>query len=184
MDLKTEIINNIIALEGGYSNHPDDAGGETNFGITIDVAREAGYKGCMKDFPKEKAFDIYVAVYWNSLRLDDIADMSPLLAREIVDTGINAGILRSAKFLQRSLNVLNGQQKYYPDISTDGIVGLQTLKALKAFLKLRGKEGSKIMLKMLNCIQGEFYISLAEKRETDESFIYGWFKNRIELENE
>ena len=25
----------LIAHEGGYSNHPDDPGGPTNFGITI-----------------------------------------------------------------------------------------------------------------------------------------------------
>src|SRR5690349_20632458 len=38
--------------EGGYVDHKADRGGETNFGITIGTAREFGYTGSMRAFPK------------------------------------------------------------------------------------------------------------------------------------
>ena len=41
--MKTKIINEIIGVEGGYVNDPSDSGGETNFGITVAVARQFGY---------------------------------------------------------------------------------------------------------------------------------------------
>lgn len=39
--MKDKIINEIIRVEGGYVNDPRDSGGETNFGITVAVARAA-----------------------------------------------------------------------------------------------------------------------------------------------
>ncbi len=35
------------------------------------------------------------------------------------------------------------------------------------------------MLKALNCTQGERYLELAEKREANESFVYGWLEERV-----
>jgi len=35
------------------------------------------------------------------------------------------------------------------------------------------------MVLALNCLQGAFYVELAEKREKDERFVYGWLLNRV-----
>lgn len=179
MSIKYNIINEIIRIEGGYVNDPSDSGGETNYGITIAVARKYGYKGEMIDLPKETAFKIYSSMYWDSMNLDIIEGISSELAEELADTGVNMGIGRAATFLQRSLNVLNNSQEIYKDLKVDGDIGGKTIDALKSFVKARGDEGKAILFKMLNCLQGEFYISLAERREKDEKFIYGWFKNRV-----
>jgi hypothetical protein len=32
---------------------------------------------------------------------------------------------------------------------------------------------------MLNSLQGSSYVEIAERREKDEKWIYGWFKNRV-----
>ena len=53
-----------------------------------------------------------------------------------------------------------------------------TVAALTAYMQKRGVEGEGVLLKALNSLQGAYYIALAEKRETDESFEYGWLKNR------
>lgn len=178
--LKERIINNIIEIEGGYVDDPGDSGGPTKFGITEAVARQNGYNGDMIEFPRSLAYQIYSRKYWDSLRLDDVCDMSEMIARELADTGVNTGVTRAAVFLQRSLNVLNDKGRYYPDIVIDGDVGDRTLAALRSFVGRRGQRGIEVLHKMLNALQGTFYIRLAERREKDERFVFGWFSHRVE----
>ena len=179
MELKTEIIDHIIDIEGGYVNDPSDSGGETNWGITVRVARRYGYTGSMRDMPRQVAFDIYAHRYWHSLELDQVAAMVPVIAGELVDTGINAGVGRAAEFLQRSLNALNNNGKLYPDLTVDMDVGPATIRALTAFLKHRGNDGVLVLMAALNALQGAFYIGLAERRPKDEKYLYGWLLNRV-----
>ncbi|MNT45174.1 putative Peptidoglycan domain protein [compost metagenome] len=87
----------------------------------------------------------------------------------------------ASTMLQRCLNALNRQGKDYADIRTDGDAGPGTRGALTAFLKVRGKEGEQVLLKGLNALQGERYIELAEKRQANESFLYGWLRMRVEI---
>jgi len=178
MSLKEKIINEIIRVEGGYVNDPSDSGGETNYGITEAVARSFGYTGEMRDMPRQVAFDIYSGKYWDSVRGNGLAALSERVAEEVVDTGVNMGVKRAGKFLQRSLNVLNDREKYYKDIVVDGVIGPGTVSALEICIFKRGDE---TLVKILNCLQGAFYVELAERREKDERFISGWFKNRVNL---
>ena len=181
MSIKNKVINKIITVEGGYINDPSDSGGETNYGITIYVARKYGYKGRMIDLPKSLAFEIYKTRYWDSMGLDVVEDIAgEKIAEELADTGVNVGVLRASEFLQRSLNVLNNREKIYKDLKIDGDIGGKTLLALNSFMnKRRDKGGASVLFKMLNSLQGAFYITLAERREKDEKFIFGWFKNRV-----
>ena len=174
-NLKQHIIDEIIRVEGGYDNDPDDSGGETNFGITKAVA-EPYYNGDMRDLPREVAFAIYTVKYWDKVRGDDLARLSEGVAAEVVDTGVNMGPGRAGTFLQRSLNVLNDRERLYPDIAVDGNIGPGTISALTNYLNVRS---DATLIKMLNCLQGAFYVDLAERREKDEKFINGWFNNRV-----
>lgn len=178
-ELKTHVINEIIKVEGGFVDDPNDSGGATNFGITEKVAREYGFVNDMRDLPRATAVRIYGDRYWEPLQLSVIELMSEMVAKEIADTGVNMGIVRAAKFLQRSLTVLNNKEKLYPDLVVDGQLGSQTIRALGDYLAYRGSEGELVLVKMLNCLQGAFYVELAERREKDESFIFGWLKNRV-----
>lgn len=178
-ELKTRTINNIIKIEGGFVDDPSDSGGATNFGITEKVAREYGYTGDMRDLPRNVAVDIYSDRYWEPLQLSVIELMSTPIAEEIADTGVNAGIKRAAEFLQRALTVLNNKGQLYPDLIVDGQLGQITIRALGDFLAHRGSEGETVLLRMLNALQGAFYVELAERREKDEKFIYGWFLHRV-----
>ena len=63
-------------------------------------------------------------------------------------------------------------------MKVDGDVGPTTLRALRRYLAVRDEE---TLVKALNCLQGSFYIVLSERREKDETFIYGWMKNRVKL---
>lgn len=177
--LKKQIIDEIIAREGGYVNDPSDSGGETMFGITVAVARANGYTGQMRDMPRATAFNIYAAQYWDKLNLDQIEQRSAPIAEELADTAVNLGTGKAAEFFQRSLNALNNGGTLYPDLVVDRSVGGGTLRAFDAFMKGRGVHAAVIMLRALNSLQGAFYIDLAERRVKDEKFLAGWLLNRV-----
>jgi lysozyme family protein len=177
-DLEAELVA-LIKREGGYSNDPDDSGGETMYGITAIVARENGYMGTMRDLPVETAKAIYRKRYWTGPRFDQVATLSPAIAIELFDTGVNCGVGKASEFLQLALNAFNMQGTRYPDIQEDGDVGAKTLSALRAFLAWRGMEGERVLVRTLNCLQGARYIDLSQRRSANETFVYGWMLNRV-----
>ena len=178
---KDDIFNSILGKEGGYVDHPDDKGGPTNWGITQATARAHGYKGDMRDLTREQALSILEADYWYGPRFDQVSAISPVIAAELCDTGVNMGPSVPVKWLQRWMNALNNQQQFYPDISADGQIGPRTISALKSFLAKRGSEGEATLLRALNCSQGQRYLELAEQRQANESFLYGWMRERVSL---
>ena len=72
-------------------------------------------------------------------------------------------------------------QTIYIDIKVDGIFGSKTLKALQLYFAHRKALAEPVLLKALNCLQGAYYLELAESRETDETFVFGWINKRIAL---
>lgn len=168
-----------VNIEGGYSNNVNDAGGETMLGITAGVARANGYDGAMRDLPIATAKAIYRAKYWDIIHLDQIDQISPTIAAELFDQAVNCGPGVPIPFLQRALNAFNRQAKDYPDIPVDGLNGPGTASALRAFLRLRGAVGEKVMLKALTAQRGVRYLQIAEAHPEDEDFEFGWWAKRI-----
>jgi lysozyme family protein len=109
----------VLAHEGGYTNHPDDPGGPTNFGITIaDYRRYVKPKAAAADvkaMTAGEAKSIYRSKYWDALRCDDLPTG---VDYAVFDYGVNSGIGRAAKVLQRVL-----------DVADDGAIGSVTLAA-------------------------------------------------------
>lgn len=179
-NIKYKCIRNLIELEGGYVNDHSDSGGETNYGITKTVAIENGYTGSMVDMPYNTAFKIYENMYWNSLGLNSVYSIAGYnVTRKMFDIGVNMGVNRAAKFLQKCLNVFNNSGAYYDDVVEDGYIGGQTTRALTSYIKTRKDEGAEVLVTALTVLQGSFYIQLASTRQKDEKFIYGWIKNRV-----
>lgn len=91
-------IRRTLKWEGGYVNHPADPGGETNWGITIKVARDNGYTGPMKTMPLAVAMDIYRRRYAKPVGFDAHragVDYS------LLDYGVNSGVSRANKVARR-----------------------------------------------------------------------------------
>ena len=170
----------ILKTEGGYVDNPYDSGGKTKYGITENIARNYGYTGDMRNFPIEAAKEVYKRLYWNPLRLDDIAGFDEDVALKLGDIAVNMGPVQAAKFFQRALNLFNRRGEKYTELVVDGIIGKASLTALKAFIEQRGPQGGLVLYRVLNCMQGACYIALAEHRDKDEEFIYGWILNRVE----
>ncbi|PKP89823.1 MAG: hypothetical protein CVT77_16830 [Alphaproteobacteria bacterium HGW-Alphaproteobacteria-16] len=174
-----QLIDDVIAREGGYSNHPADRGGPTRWGVTEAVARAHGFNGDMRVFPRDEAVAIYRRLYWTRPNFAAVATRAPTLAAELFDTGVNMGPAVATRFLQRALNALNRNGRDFPDMAVDGQIGPVTLSALDRFLALRGAGGQSVLLKAVEALQGERYIALAETRPANEAFLYGWLANRI-----
>jgi len=91
----------VLAHEGGYSNHPSDPGGPTNWGITIHDARMYWKRDADADdvrgMPLDVAKRIYKSKYWDAMRCDELPSG---LDYAVMDFGVNSGIGRSIRFLE------------------------------------------------------------------------------------
>lgn len=107
----------LLKHEGDYSAHAADPGGKTRFGITEAVAREAGYRGDMRDLPLYLAKRIYRDHYWAPVRADDL----PAPVRYLVfDAAVNSGVGMATRWLQRAVGTKD-----------DGVIGPMTLMAVR-----------------------------------------------------
>jgi len=86
----------VLKWEGGYSNDPNDSGGETKYGIS-----KKSYPNLdIKNLTIEKAKEIYYRDYWLKANCDKL--FSPLNII-VFDTAVNCGRSRANEFLISSL---------------------------------------------------------------------------------
>lgn len=145
----TTMVNRVLGHEGGYVNHPKDPGGETNWGITIGVARENGYMGPMKSMTREMAVSIYKQAFWDRVSGDKLPDA---FVFQVFDAAVNHGIGNAVRWMQRAAGVAD-----------DGRVGPVTLKAINS------AETADLVL-VFNAVRLEFYTALS----TWPTFGKGW----------
>lgn len=172
------LVSSVITTEGAYTNDKADAGGETNWGITVFVARSFGYTGSMAAMTRDQAIVIYKARYWEQPGFDLLWAVDADLSFKLFDIGVNMGQDTGIKYLQRSLNALNQQGTDYEDLTVDGHMGNMTLTALKTFIRNRGMEGRRVVRMMVTAQQSVRYVELAEGRPLNERFEFGWQSQR------
>jgi lysozyme family protein len=149
----------VLKDEGGYTNHPADPGGPTNFGITLtDYRLYIDPKGLASDVKKmsvEQAAVIYKAQYWDALHCDDLP---PGVDYTCFDYGVNSGVGRSRKVLQR-FKSLSGIQ-LIDAINNERMAFLRGLNTYSVFGKgwCRRVEGvreySKVLANKKNVVAG------------------------------
>lgn len=167
----------LLGLEGSYSNHPQDPGGKTKYGITEEVAKENGYKGDMKDLPESFAKRYYEEL-WDKLNLTKVAGLNEDVAFEVFEASVHLGSSVAVKFFQRALNVFNRQGDIYKDIKVDGIIGDKTIAAFEDFHGVRGLDGCKVISKAVKGQKASYFVRLAEENSKLENFVYGWISRR------
>ena len=166
----------LIGNEGGYVNNQKDPGGETNYGITKQVAVANGYYGPMKDMPKDFAWSVYYDQYLGKPGYDKLLPHSVAVVEELVDTGVNTGVSRSSTWFQKALNALNRGGKDYPAIAVDGKVGKQAISAYASLEKKRGRvKACEMVIKLVDAQQAMHYMSLTKLSD----FTPGWVDHRI-----
>lgn len=170
------ILVSVFAVEGGYTNDPQDPGGETNHGITKSVAVTHGYTAPMKELPVEVAQDIYITDYMEKPGFLPVVEISKGVGHKLVDAGVNTGPTRPARWFQIALNSLNRNQKDYKDVPVDGKIGPATIKAYSSLVQVRGRiQACTMIIKLLDAQQAMHYISLTDL----ETYTPGWVINRI-----
>ncbi len=109
-------IADILKREGGFIDDPDDGGGPTNFGITIETLCDwrrsvdgfvpesvEDIRETMQNLSAQEARAIYRQNYIQAPRFGDIKH--PELRALVIDTGVLHGRRRAARWLQEIVGV-------------------------------------------------------------------------------
>ena len=189
-------FNKTMGLEGGYSCDPDDPGGETYRGISrryhpswpgweIVDRYTGGVPGAvtasvvaalLADTILNEYVEIfYKTMFWDRMLGDELD--AATVAQELFDTAVNLGVVRAVRFLQAGLNVLNRNGSLFNDLVEDGEMGPRTLDALNV---LTHREGTHVLVKVMNILQGGHYLERMRESSTQEKYARGWLK-RVEI---
>jgi lysozyme family protein len=159
-------LKKLLKLEGGYVNHPNDKGGCTNKGITIETFRNFYGENLtcsdLKNITDEQVEAIYKDSYWDPCWGDKI--QCPKIAQLIADWAVNSGVKTAIKGVQKIVGVTN-----------DGIMGPMTLKAINEY-------PTKDLFDALKKARKEFYERIVEKNPSQSCFLKGWLNRLNEYE--
>jgi lysozyme family protein len=147
--------------EGGFSDHPADLGGATNFGVTQKVydayrARQGAPGQHVGMITPSEVADIY-SDYWMAAKCHRME--YPINVVHF-DTAFNMGVSRANKFLQECLGV-----------KQDGVIGPLTLAALESFT------AATVAKEYLNAREA-YYHKIVDAHADQCVFFQGWI-NRV-----
>ena len=152
-------------LEGGFVNDPNDKGGATNHGVTLNAYEvyclQQGKKKPTVEDLKNLSWDEFVDItkmhYWNRWQADKIINQS--LAELLVDWTYNSGSW-GVKIPQKVLGLVD-----------DGIVGNKTLFVVNS------NDAQKVFDKIW-AARKEFFEGIVKRDPSQKKFLAGWL-NRL-----
>lgn len=181
MDEKfNEALSKTLKYEGGYNNVEHDAGGATNWGISLRYLKDI-YKSHdwvdingdgvidakdIKDMSKEQAATLYYTQFWQRQHCDQINDGK--IAAKLFDVSVNMGLKQAAKLMQRAVNRFGIFR-----LTEDGILGSASLSAIN-------KVDAESLLGYLKVECALFYHDLVIKKPEYDKFIKGWLRRAIQ----
>ena len=166
-----EIIEVVLAHEGGFVDDPDDRGGATNWGVTQavweDYLEDEFTSEDVRNFTREQAIALYKEEFW----IPSQSEKLPEEIREVYfDMCVNHGQRNAVKILQTAVNAKGG------NIDVDGAIGPNTIR-----------EASKLKLWEVQVERSGFYWNLVfvgsfyGKRNSQQKFIRGWIRRCFNL---
>lgn len=153
-----DFFHRLMKYEGGYANDPDDAGGETKYGIS----KRAYPNEDIANLTEVRAMEIYHADYYSKLRISEMKD--DRVAWQIFDFGVNAGISRAARMVQRIVGS-------YPD----GVIGKTTIAYINRY------KGEFPLYIMYRSERLKYYLGLTDKNQRLIKYLKGWIFRTYEL---
>ena len=147
-------------VEGGFGNDPDDAGGETKYGISQKAYPDEN----IRELTPGRAAFLYHRDYWRPIRGDELPIV---LAVALFDSAVNSGVSGSIVRFQLALNKLG-----LGPVKSDGLMGPQTIRAAKlAAEAAQGRALAEIM-----SFRAIHYAQIAAFKPSQERFLRGWMK--------
>ena len=160
-----ELAAEIVAREGGFVNDPDDLGGATKHGVTLNTLRRLGLDitrdtridiADVRALTQAQAADIYVEYYFNRTGLAGLPD--PLQA-SVFDMYVNAGG-NAVKVLQRLLTSMG-----FP-CDPDGQIGPQTIRAAQ----MAYEAAPSHLVDAYGIARRNYYYALADARPASRKY--------------
>lgn len=160
-----ELAAEIVAREGGFVNDPDDPGGATKHGVTLNTLRRLGLDitrdtridiADVRALTQAQAVDIYVEYYFNRTGIAALPD--PLQA-SVFDMSVNAGG-NAVKVLQRLLTSMG-----FP-CDPDGQIGPQTIRAAQ----MAYEAAPSHLVDAYGIARRNYYYALADARPASRKY--------------
>lgn len=160
-------LHKVLEAEGGFVDHKADRGGVTNYGITkatyTHFLGRAATDDDMKDMTVERAKEVYYALYWNPLNLEQVRDWR--LACILFDQAVNRGPRVAVKKLQETLNKkIKGS-----DVTEDGILGPRTIHLIN-------RTDPRELALWYVCTAQLDYARIVEFNQSQIVFLRGWLR--------
>lgn len=177
------ILGGVYAVEGGYVHDSHDPGGATRYGVTEKVARDVGFRGDMRNFPKHCdgpatacADKIYFSQYIVAPGYLPMVEIEPAVADELVDTAVNMGPARPNRWYRQTMNVLASTR--LPD--STAALGPDDVTAYRMVQVKLGKTAACVAtLDALDGRQETEYQRLVARNGALRRFLRGWLRARI-----
>lgn len=164
----------VLKHEGGYVNDPADAGGETNWGISLRFLEREGLvpqdvglvgtewsPGLLRQLTRTAAGALYKACFWDRYRCGELLNQT--VATKVFDAFVNMQPATAAKLAQRAA-VACGQR-----CDVDGRMGPETVAAINAC-------GSEQFTAAMGGQQEAFYRGLVAAKPAQAKFLKSWLR--------
>lgn len=171
-------IPTVLLHEGGFVDNKNDAGGTTNYGISVRFLKDHPDDGDynhdgivdakdIKMMTQDQACLIYEKYFWDANSYTKITDQT--IATKIFDFSVNMGASRSHRIVQAAVNkVLN------LSLGVDGVLGQQSINAINSGITDKDKQA---LITAISNGALAFYQNLAYRDSSQSQFLNGW-KNR------
>lgn len=158
-------IPTVLRHEGGLVNDPDDAGGATNYGVSLRWLKSKGLLGDLdhdgdvdqndiKIMTREDATAFYHKFWWDAYHYDRFNAQS--VATKVFDMSVNLGAPRAHRIVQAALG-----------LAQDGILGSKSYGEANAVPSLT-------LLTNLQSRQAAFYRGLVIADPVRQKYLAGW----------
>ena len=151
-----DAVERLLVAEGGYTNDPDDRGGETNYGIS-----KRSYPDLdIKSLTRVQAIEIYRRDWWDKYGYDRLSYES--LGDKVFSLAVNMGATWAHTLLQAALKDLG------VDLEVDGRFGPETVQKANTY------RHPDVLVMVMKCGVVAYYRSLRQPR-----FLAGWVRRAM-----
>jgi lysozyme family protein len=163
----------VLKHEGRYSDHADDPGGPTMYGVSLKFALSVAPHDFDFDIDHDGDVDgddirgmspadvaqVYRKLWWDRYAYSDFA---LVVAVKLMDLSVNMGATQAHKLAQRAVRSVNGQA-----LADDGILGAVSRNSLQAC-------DPYLLVAALRSEAAGFYRGLAAQNPKFKVFLNGW----------